>query len=98
NLAQGAAHWLRSGREQTGVLLTALGRPLLVLACAAAVVMAWSGWLLPGQGDRRQWTVQADPSLQLAAAQLGQWRQDGKLTEEDRGLNFSPDVAQVFAW
>jgi tetratricopeptide (TPR) repeat protein len=98
NLAQGATRWLARPQGRAGGLLGAMGRPLLVLACLALVVGAWPGWLLPGRGDRRQWTVQADPSLQWAAEQLGQWRQQGRLAEGDRGLSFSPDVAQVFAW
>jgi tetratricopeptide (TPR) repeat protein len=83
---------------QGGWMLGALGRPLVVVACLALVIVAWPGWLLSGRGEPRRWIVEPEPSLQKAAEQVAQWRKEGKLAEGDRGLNLSPEVAQVFAW
>jgi tetratricopeptide (TPR) repeat protein len=83
-----------------------LGRTLTLLAGLALLVLAWPGWLNARPDQARQvhrnhrvaWTIEVDPSLRAAALKLAELRADKALTDDDRGFNFSPDVANYCAW
>jgi tetratricopeptide (TPR) repeat protein len=99
NLAQGADRLAKIiGNARRPGYLRVMGKPLVLLACLLLVVVAWPGWLMPGRAQPRGWTVEVDPSLGRAAAGLHQWRADGQLTHDERGLNLSPEVGDVLSW
>src|SRR5262249_38056377 len=79
------------------------GRVLTLLAAIALLALAWPGWLHASTrgesvGRNVAWRVEFDPSLEKAGHQFQQWHADGVLTEDDRGLNFSPELVYAFAW
>jgi hypothetical protein len=85
------------------LLGSAGGRVLCVVAALVACVLAWPGWLHPESGNpaftrRVAWGVQPDAGLVKAAQQLQEWRQDGSLPAETRGLISSVDLANYCAW
>jgi hypothetical protein len=86
--------WLR--REE--FLYARLGRAAAVRLLLGLLVAAWPGWLQGGPYEMRRWVVLADPSLTEAAEKLVEWRKNGRLAEEDHAFNFSPEVANYFAW
>jgi hypothetical protein len=91
------AAWLAdSASLRLGLLRS--GRLLTLLAGLALIVLAWPGWLQPRPFEPRSWSVPESPSLVKAGAAIGDWRQKGFLTEEQRGLNLSPDVANILTW
>jgi len=91
------AAWLADGASLRLGLLRS-GRLLTLLAGLALIVLAWPGWLQPRPFEPRGWSVPESPSLVKAGSTIGDWRQEGSLTEEQRGLNLSPDVANILAW
>jgi hypothetical protein len=66
----------------------------------AAVVLlgaAWSGWLQRAPAERRNWTLEPDPSLVAAAEQVEAWYAAGALA--DRRTAFAAaDAADIAAW
>jgi hypothetical protein len=85
-----ARSWAVSGRVLT-LFLT-------LLLCVAAV----PGWT---QGKNRDLQslhfgprVEWEPSLRQAAEKIAAWRKDGKLPDNTRWFNTSPDVVNYFAW
>jgi hypothetical protein len=81
------------------------GGRLVTLACGLALVaVAWPGWLhaswvgMDRSARRVTWRVEFDPSLRETAEQLQQWRTQGVIGKDDRGLSLSPDVANYCAW
>jgi hypothetical protein len=76
------------------------GRAATLLIGLLLLVLAWPGWLQasPREARRIRWGMAFDPSLQKAAETLAQWRKEGKLNEDDRVLNLTPDMANYFAW
>jgi hypothetical protein len=72
-----------------------LGTLVLLLA---AIAVAWTGRMQAGVPEARAWFVETDPSLVQAAEQVAQWRMAGKLSEQSHGFNFSPEIANYFAW
>jgi hypothetical protein len=75
-----------------------VGRFGTMVAGFAIVALAWTGALQPGAPEARALCVETDPSLVEAARQITQWRSAGKLGEQARGFNFSPEIADYFAW
>jgi tetratricopeptide (TPR) repeat protein len=79
------------------------GRGLTLLAGVLLLLAAWPGWLNarfdnPRSPHRVAWAVEPDPSLKTAAEELRSLRQRGELGESDHGFNFSPEVADYWAW
>jgi tetratricopeptide (TPR) repeat protein len=88
------------GRERPE--LQALRRPILgrfaaLLAALLLVAAAWPGWVQGRVYGPPRWGVLADPSLQKAAEQLAQWREN-RLSSLEHGLNFSTAAANYCAW
>jgi tetratricopeptide (TPR) repeat protein len=83
------------------------GRPMLLLACLALMVLTWPGWL---QGFHRRdralgWDVHVEPSLKHVAETLHSWREKEVLEPEWREVllflpvfTTHPDVAHYCAW
>lgn len=76
----------RWGRAASGMLLLGL------------LVAAWPGWLQGAPYEMRRWVVLEDPSLRQAAEKLGQWRQQDRLADSERGFLFSPKIANYCAY
>lgn len=79
------------------------GRIGYLVAGLLLLAAAWPGWLHFQSSDRYAarsvaWTVEPDPAMQRTAETIRQWRLDGKLTPEDRGLHLSPDFVNYCAW
>jgi hypothetical protein len=85
-----------------------VGRLLTLGLGLALLAGAWSGWLfiswlngVPTSrlvGRRVAWAVDVEPSLKKTAQQLQSWRDHGLLQPNDRGFNYSPEVANYCAW
>jgi tetratricopeptide (TPR) repeat protein len=75
-----------------------LGRGAALLLLMGLLVSAWPGWLQGAPYEMRRWVVLPDPSLRQAAEQLKQWRETGRLADEERGFHFSPEEANYFAY
>jgi hypothetical protein len=77
-----------------------LGRGATLLLMLVLVGLSWPGWLhgFPNEVRRVGLTVEPDPSLVRAAAQLDLWRSEGVLTGKDHALTLSPESANTFAW
>jgi hypothetical protein len=85
------------------LLGSAGGRVMCIIAVLVACVLAWPGWLHPEPGHpaftrRVAWDIQPDAGLVKAAQQLQEWRQDGTLPADARGLISSVDLANYCAW
>lgn len=80
------------------------GRAVTLAGAIVLIALAWPGWLhatlARGETVARNvaWRVEFEPSLEKATKQLQQWRNDGVLGKNDRGLNFAPDIAHACAW
>ena len=76
------------------------GKYVVLLALFVGMdVIAWVGWLQPTPYERREWTIQTDPSLREAAMQFHQWHDDGTLGGWTDGfLSESGGAAQTLAW
>ncbi len=76
------------------------GRALSVLAAFLLVALAWPGWLMGILNDERRVSLEVAPPAGMVkvARQLDEWHRDGTLTDDDRGLNLQPHVANVLAW
>jgi len=94
---------------KTRIILTAsaFGRVLGVLALLAAIALAYPGWLHPPQGDptyervyinRVEWSIDPDPGLVRLSERLQQWRTDGTMPADFRGLGSSIELANYCAW
>src|SRR5262249_18992699 len=80
------------------------GRIGTVVVGALLIALAWPGWLhaTTGRGEaigrRVAWRMELEPSLVKAAQQLQQWHEQGVLSGDDHGLNFSLEIAPYCAW
>ncbi|MBI1917816.1 MAG: hypothetical protein HYS12_24235 [Planctomycetes bacterium] len=76
------------------------GGAVLLTAGVALLVLAWFGWLqgLYREVRRPAWEVQPDPSLRRVAQTVRRWRDEGKLTADDRAFPLHPDVANYLVW
>jgi tetratricopeptide (TPR) repeat protein len=80
------------------------GRLLTLLGSLVLIALAWPGWLhattARGESVGRNvaWRIDIDPSLEKSAKQLAEWHETGVLGPADRGLDFSPDLANACAW
>jgi tetratricopeptide (TPR) repeat protein len=84
-------------------LLLLGGRVLTLVAGVVLLLAAWPGWLHarfdePRSLHRVAWTVEPNPSLKAAAMELHALREQGALGPDDRGFNFTPDLAEYWAW
>ncbi len=73
----------------------------LVLGLLAGVLLlgaAWAGWLQSRPYERRNWTIEADPSLLLAAEVVDRWYAEGRLQPEQETVFLSPDAQELFSW
>jgi hypothetical protein len=80
------------------------GRVLTLLVGVFLLLLAWPGWLHSApfvearSGRRVAWAVHPDPSLKAAALKVRELRNLRELGPEDRGFNFTPDLAGYWAW
>jgi hypothetical protein len=87
-------------REPPAGRWSVLGRLVLLAANVILLLLAWPGWLQGFHQDEHRvgWGGQPDPSLQRAAQTIQRWRQQGRLSDVDRGMTFHSDVARYCAW
>jgi hypothetical protein len=76
------------------------GAQCLFGALAAIVLLAasWAGWLQALPAERRNWTLEPDPSLVRAAEQVEQWYGGGLLTADQETVFFAAEAEDTFAW
>jgi hypothetical protein len=93
------------GDRRTRLLLTgaAAWRMALVVAFLAFCASAWTGWLQPKNTypaftRRVSWELEPDPALVEATGQIQQWREQGDLPADARGMITSVDLANYCAW
>jgi hypothetical protein len=105
NLQEWALRRLGSTPRVEGLLRqwSIAGRFLSLVGGLAVLALAWSGLLHPGADDDRQtrrvaWRVDADPSYRRATLKLGELRDRNILGDEAHGFNFTPELADYFAW
>jgi hypothetical protein len=91
--APGARRWDRVERLRFGV-------QCLFAALAATVLLAasWAGWLQALPAERRNWTLEPDPSLVRAAEQVEEWYASGLLTADQETVFFATEAEDTFAW
>jgi len=84
----GTARWLIWGRVATLLLLL------------ATVAAAWPGLLQAGPKENRRvaWGLEKDESLERAARELANWRQEGLLGAGEKGFCPSLDFTNYCAW
>jgi hypothetical protein len=68
------------------------------LTAAVLLAVAWAGWLQPAPAERRNWTVEPDPSLVRAAEEVGRWYATGALGADQQTVFYSREAEDVFAW
>jgi tetratricopeptide (TPR) repeat protein len=73
-------------------------RTATIPVALALLVMAWVGMLQSGRPEPRALGVETDPGLIRAAEQMSAWRREHKPGAQAWGFNFSPDIANYFAW
>jgi hypothetical protein len=78
------------------------GRLATVIAGILLLLAAWPGWLHaryddPARTQHVSWQIDANLSLRRAAQKLRELHQAGVMGDGN-GFNFSPDVANYFAW
>jgi hypothetical protein len=89
----------RAARGAGAAGLTPAGlRGLAVAVGLVLAVGAWPGWLQVPPFEPRRWSVEPPRSLELAAAAVRRWHEDGKLTADSRGLHMAADTLSAFAW
>src|SRR5258708_3532202 len=64
----------------------------------ALIALGWAGLLQSARPEPRALGIEADPSLVRAGEQMALWRREGKIGDHARGFNYSPDIANYFAW
>jgi tetratricopeptide (TPR) repeat protein len=79
------------------------GRLASIVGCLGLLILAWPGWLHARFADtalrnRVSWAMEVDPALRGSAEQLNTWRQQGLLSADEQGFNYSPDVLNYCAW
>lgn len=90
-------------RTRVWLTLSGVGRILTVAAAALMALAGWPGWLHPSLTDsafarRAEWAVEADPGPTRVARQLNEWRTDGHLPADTRGLASGTEVADYCLW
>jgi tetratricopeptide (TPR) repeat protein len=75
-----------------------LARSLSFLGLLLLTVAAWPGWLQLGSPGPREWRVQMDAGIEQVAAQMAEAQARGTSFAGGRGLFFSPETANCFAW
>ena len=60
--------------------------------------MSWAGWFQTLPAERRNWTLEPDPSLVRAAGQVEEWYASGLLTTEQETVFFASEAEDTFAW
>ncbi|HLW65110.1 MAG TPA: hypothetical protein VKS79_07275 [Gemmataceae bacterium] len=91
-------NWSDDFRSDTAIRASFSVRVMTLLVFLALPVVAWAGWLQPQPYEPRGWTVEADPSLRLAAEQWRQWRVTSQIRSDEVCWNSSPDVAHYLSW
>lgn len=89
--------------EGRGRKWTVAGRYLGLLVGIVLLALAWPGWLHPNSEDPHQthrvaWEVEVNPSFRQAAARINELYDRKVLREGDHGFNFTPELADYFAW
>jgi tetratricopeptide (TPR) repeat protein len=87
-----------SGQRRSGGRWSAIGAAAALPAGLALLIAAWPGWLQGPPYGRRAWSVVMDSSLLEAARGLEKLRDQGVLSSDSRGFNFSPEAASALAW
>lgn len=89
----GVRPWTRVERIRLGV--QCLFAAIVAIALLAA---GWAGWFQTLPSERRNWTLEPDPSLVRAAEQVEQWYASGLLSAEQETVFFATDAEDIFAW
>jgi hypothetical protein len=85
-------------RPRATRLRVAVGASLAALGAVVLFAAAWAGWLQPVPSERRNWTVEADPSLAHAADEVAGWYASGTLAADRRTVFFAREAEDTFAW
>jgi len=100
----GAAFAARSTR------IKQLAPGLGALACVVSgglgvflILLSWPGWLntsatLPSNARRVAFVVEPEESMERFGKKIAEWRRDGLLPPEVRGLHLHPDVGNYLSW
>ncbi len=88
-----ARRWSRV--EQLQLAVRCLFGALIAITLLAA---SWAGWLQSLPSERRNWTLEPDPSLVRAAEQVEQWYGSGLLTADQETVFFAAEAEDTFAW
>ncbi|MBV9123594.1 MAG: hypothetical protein JO112_09570 [Planctomycetes bacterium] len=100
NVQEFALHHVGVARPKEGSKgrWLAIGRVAGFAALGGLVAAAWPGWLQGPPYGRPQWALEPDPALPAAAAQLAQWRRQGRISPGQFGFSLAPEAANAFAW
>ncbi len=76
------------------------GARCLLGALLATIFLAasWAGWFQSRPAERRNWTVEPDPSLVRAAEQVEAWYASGLLAADQETVFFATEAEDTFAW
>jgi hypothetical protein len=72
-----------------------------LLGSGVAIVLLgsiWAGWLQAFPHERRNWTVEPDPSLVLAAQEVNRWYENGLLGPDQKTVFLANEGEDIFAW
>jgi hypothetical protein len=75
-----------------------IGTVCAVVLGLVLLVCAWAGRLQTQPFEPRRWGIEVNPSLAQGAATSRNWQQQGKFGQDTRGLHFSSETADAFAW
>jgi hypothetical protein len=94
---------LAPGTARLLSLLRGLSRAGTLLVGLALLALAPPGWLHPNWREPLvnrplAWSIDADPALEQAARTLQEWRKEGRLPPEARGLYLDYNLAHYLAW
>ncbi len=74
------------------------GRVLTVLVLVLLVAACWPGWLQAQAGRRMAWGMEIDPALEKLGKRMKELHDQGVLTEQNVGFNYTPEIANAMAW
>ncbi len=74
------------------------GRYGLIFAAICLLFLAWPGWLQGPPFEPRRWAIDNPGSLARGAAAVQRWHHENKLGPHQRGLHFSLESSNTFAW
>jgi tetratricopeptide (TPR) repeat protein len=87
-----------AGRNSSPIQWAQLGRAFALPFGLFLLIAAWPGWLQGMPFSCRGWSLHPDPSVEKAARRLADLHEQGVLTADSRGFNFSAEAANALAW